>query len=475
MKTKSSLTFKTDLYAHQRQAIEKLSDVKVGALYMEMGTGKTRAAFELFAQRYNEGKVDCLLWLCPVSVKLTIANEVEKHFKEADYQLVDSDGFDKNKDIYIAGLESVSQSDAVTLILQRLVNNNNPFIVIDESSLIKNVEAKRSLRVWRFGENADYKLILSGTPVTNTEEDLFSQWYFLDKRILGYTSYYSFAANHLEFDPDYPDRVIGAHDTELLTKKMSPYMYQIRKDECLDLPSKTYSHRYFSMTREQSNIYYDIKQEMLMDVELEEFKSYTLFKLFTALQKVTSGLTNDNEKIFDKPKLNPRIQLLQEILNEIGNKKVIIWCKFHHEINAITEVLERKNVALYYGELNESERAKEMDKFKGDINYLIANKQVGGFGLNLQFCDTAVYYSNDFDWATRKQSEDRIHRIEQDKKVTLIDIICSNSIDTRIQKVLRKKTGLINSFKKQIDKFKNEEDLEEWLDNAKTISPKERV
>lgn len=452
---------------HQREAVNKLQDIKVGALYMEMGTGKTRTALELTVERLRKEKVDCILWLCPVNVKRTIADEVEKHLDGATYQLVDSTGIKKDADIYIAGIESTSQSDRTMFHLYNLVNNKDCFVVVDESSLIKNYEAKRTQHIWRLGEQCGYKLILNGTPVTNTEEDLYCQWYFLDWRILGYSSYYSFAANHLEFHDEY-NHVVKAHDTELLVEKISPYTYQVAKSECLDLPQKNYSTRWTRLSLKQQKVYQEAANDLLMDVTLDQFESYTLFRLFTALQKVVSGIHyNSNKPIFSKPEENIRVKTLLNILKDIPNEKTIIWCKYQYEINVLKKVLKEKygkeKVAEFWGELSEKKRNDEIDKFRNNARFLVANKSCGAFGLNLQFCSYAIYYSNDFNWATRKQSEDRLHRAGQTENVHIIDIICENTIDERIRDTLLSKDSLIKKFKKQIDKFKDKPDIERWL------------
>ncbi|MFW6145625.1 MAG: helicase-related protein, partial [bacterium] len=319
---------------------------------------------------------------------------------------------------------------------------------------------------------------LNGTPVTNTEEDLFCQWYFLDPRILGYTSYYSFAANHLEFHDEY-NYVVRAHNTDLLVNKIAPYTYQIKKNECLALPKKSYSSRYYDMTWKQKDIYYSAMDEILMDISVEEFTSYTLFQLFTALQKVISGITPEDNNIFDKPINNPRIKALFDIIDNLPEEKTIIWCKYQHEINTIKRILSDRfkpgKVAEYWGELSEREKNRQLDKFENKARFLVANKSVGAFGLNLQFCNYAIYYSNDFNWATRKQSEDRIHRAGQENNVHIIDVVCRESIDERIQEVLHQKGSLVNSFKRKIDDMKDKEDLRRWINNAEKVSEKECV
>ncbi len=464
---------------HQEKAVEKLSGLKVGALYMDTGTGKTRTALELGLNRLSIGKVDCLLWLCPVSVKQTIEKEINKHTLNVNHEMLQPDEIkDWDSDIFIAGIESTSQSDRINFRLYELVQDKECFIIVDESSLIKNPQAKRTQNIWRLGEQANYKLILNGTPLSNGEEDLFAQWYFLDQRILGYTSYYSFAANHLELEPE-TGRVLKAFNKKLLSKKLAPYTYQIKKSECLDLPKRTYSTRYYNMTREQEIIYQSTMEDLLFSLDYSKFESYSLFQLFTALQKVVSGLTQHNKKIFDKPKSNPRIKLLLGIIEDLPEEKIIIWCKYKHEINGIVDVLSEKfgadQVTEFWGELSENKRNNELDSFESKARFLVANKECGAFGLNLQFCSYAIYYSNNFTWATRYQSEDRIYRAGQENNVHIIDIVCNNTIDERIQDSLMSKQSIVNNFRKSIDKLKDKDDLERWLNNAKKVSGKECV
>ncbi len=462
------------MMSHQKAAVQKLSRVKVGALYMDMGTGKTRTALELAIRRLNAGKVDCILWCCPVSVKETIAGETDKHVEGATWGMVQPQKIENpDAHVHIAGIESLSSSLSLNVRLMELVEAKRCFLVCDESSLIKNHMANRTLALWRLGERCDYKLILNGTPLSNNEQDLFSQWYFLDPRILGYNSYYSFAANHLEFDPDYPGRVVAAHDVEYLTRKIAPYTYQVRKDECLDLPPKTYSWRYCYMTREQRDIYEEAKGRILMDIDLDDWTSHTLFRLFTALQKVVSGIRPDRVPIFEDPMDNPRVEALMETVEELpSDAKCIIWCKYTHEIKTLQQVLKPYGgVAVIHGEVAPTQRDQEIKRFRRDARFLIANKRVGAFGLNLQHCNYAIYYGNDFSWETRSQSEDRIHRAGQTRNCHIIDIVCANSIDMRIQRCLTNKEQLVSSFREEIDRTKDKTSLGRWIDGGEEEIP----
>lgn len=477
------LTFTTSLMEHQAKAVDKLRHVKVGALYMDMGTGKTRTALDLAVRRKKEKRVDCILWLCPVSVKRTIADEIEKHLCGATYEMLETSGVKNwDADIYIAGLESLSQSISLEFALLELVEKRRCFVVVDESSLVKNHRARRTRAVWRLGERSQYKLILSGTPVSNNEQDLFSQWYFLDPRILGYTSFYSFAANHLEYDPRIPNRVVRAHDVDHLVAKMAPFIYQVRKDECLDLPPKSYSRRYCQLSERQFWEYEYTRDRFIEMMERWDDWGWdistVIFRMFSTLQKVVSGKTWDWKDLVDDPLEHPRIQLLIETIEDLPKDcKVIIWCKYTHEIDMIAQVLEGygNEVAKLYGRMTVKQRERELDRFRGKADFLIANKRCGAFGLNLQHANYAIYYSNDFSWDSRRQSEDRIHRVGQNRNVHIIDFICENTIDERIYDSLMKKESLVDSFRREIDVQKDDKEaIWRWI-NGQEISEPKRV
>lgn len=453
------MILKTDLLEHQKEAVDKLKKLKVGALYMEQGTGKTRTALELISLRYNAGKVNHILWLCPCSVKKTIEKEIIKHIGEI-------------KNITICGIETLSSSIKTNRQLRELVNAKNVYLIVDESNLVKNHRAKRTERVTWLAEDCKYKLILNGTPISRNEADLFSQWYILDWRILGYKSFWSFAKNHIEWDKHIPKRIVRTLNVDYLTRKIAPYTYQITKEESLELPTKTYMDYYCEMTNNQKSVYDFVAEKLLFEVD--EMEPHTIYRLFSGLQNVISGfnVTFNNrkmikEKMFKDPYDNPRIEILLEIINRFKGK-FIIFCKYTHEINDIIEVLNReygRNAAVPFdGSVTQKVRQEYLSRFKNRVNFLVANKVTAGYGLNLQFCNNIIFYSNDWDFATRSQAEDRVHRIGQNKQVNIIDICAADTLDERILSNLNKKENLVDSFKEMIHKIKDQKNLRKMKD-----------
>ena len=233
------MNLKTTLLQHQKIATEKMMRSKVGALFMEMGTGKTRVAIELVKRR--EKVIDNVVYFCPVSLKNTIFEEINKHVENP------------NKKYWnIIGIESMQTSIKTINIAKSLITENT-FVIVDESSFIKNHKAKRTIHITHVSKKARYRLIMTGTPIQKNYPDLYSQLYFLSPLILGYNSFYSFAANHIEYSEKYKGKYY-AHNTGYLAAKMEPYVYQVTKEECLALPKKMYTSRYFSITEKQSDL-----------------------------------------------------------------------------------------------------------------------------------------------------------------------------------------------------------------------------
>ena len=268
------MKLKNELLPHQKLAVKKLIKLKVGALFMEQGTGKTITTLEIARIRFESEKINHVVWLCPCSAKGNIKREIARHCPN---EMLDK--------FTICGIETLSSSIQTNLYLLDLVQESKCFLVVDESLLIKNPKAYRTERITALSQECVYRIILNGTPVSRNEADLFAQFYLLDWRILGYKSYWSFAANHLEYN-EYGQlrRVLK---TDVLAEKIEPYTFQITKKECLELPGKHYYTEYFCLTDGQQEEYYNVSERLLYEVD--EFKPETIYRLFAGLQAVISG------------------------------------------------------------------------------------------------------------------------------------------------------------------------------------------
>lgn len=464
----SEMMIKTELMAHQKAAAAKLKGLRVGGLFMEMGTGKSLTLLELCNQRKH--KIDRVIYFCPVNLKATAAYEIRKHSNSIAYAFDDKTTMGKipGAHIYIVGVESIGQSDRVTLCANSLITDRS-LVIIDESDTCKNHRAMRTQRLIRMASRARYRFIATGTPVGEGVVDLYAQMYFLSPDILGYKSFYSFAANHLEYSEDYKGLIVRSLNTDVIAAKIEPFIYQVKKDECLDLPDRQYLSRDLGMTCGQQALYDRAKQEILMSVPDDEIDSYVIFRLFTALREIVSGFwyrrpdPNQNHRWAEQfePELltcgHCRTDLLLTTIEEIPPaEKIIIWVNFQHCTNEVMKALTTQHgegaIAQFHGLT--TDREEQIDRWRKDARFLVASPKCGGRGLTLNECAYTIFYNNDFPYRVREQAEARNHRIGQARKPTYIDLICRTSIDERIFSALIKKENLVQAFKREMDKLK---------------------
>lgn len=460
------MSLRTELMPHQISAVNKVLPSRIGALFMQMGLGKSRTAIELVHRRWE--KIDKVIWFCPVSLKETVRQEILKHTDSTDiYVFNDKTNMKRLPSVswYVVGIESMSASTRVVLAANKLVTSKT-MVILDESSYIKGHYSKRTLRITKIAEKARYRLILTGTPISQGVIDLFAQMRFLSPKILGYDSFYSFAANHLEYSEKYPGMIVRSHNTEYIAAKIAPYVYQVTKEECLDLPSKIYTTRYFHMTDVQRENYEFAKDEILSELERDEFDTTVIFRLFSVLQQIASGYWNRRIRRKDFRMLefdHYRIDTLLSTIYEIPeNEKIIIWAKFHYDIERIADALNKKFwegcAALFHGGLSEKERTRQVALFRGPARFFLATQSAGGHGLTLNEAHYVIFYNNGFKYAEREQAEDRCHRIGQEHKVTYIDIQCVCGIEERISKALSNKGNVVEEFREEVERVKDKKD-----------------
>lgn len=458
----------TILYNHQNEAVNKMLPTRVGALFMEMGTGKTLTALQLIKNRYH--KIDKVVWFCPVSLKETIHKEVIKHTNIKNIYNFNNktteETIQKDMDFYIVGIESMSLSNRTILCCDKLISNKT-YVVVDESSFIKGYKSKRTDWITRVCEKSMYRLILTGTPISQGIIDLYSQMKFLSPKILGYRSFYSFSANHIEYSEKYKNMIVRTFNEDYIAEKIKPYVYQVTKKDCLDLPSKINKTIYFDMTSNQKT-YYEYIKSKIMSTWNDEFNSYDIFKLLSALQQIVSGFYNNGKEIVTIE--HDRISTLLNIIEMIDcSKKIIIWAKYVFDIENICGILTKKYgegcCVAYYGNVNEKVREVNVEKFKNnkDTRFFVATQSCGGYGLTLNESNVVIFYNNDFKYNNRLQAEDRCHRIGQTEPVTYIDICCNAKIDEKILDCLCNKENIVTRFKNEIEKIKDYKKLKQKI------------
>ena len=460
--------FKTKPYAHQLSALEKSWDKDEYAYFMEMGTGKSKVLVDNMAMLYDKGKINAALIIAPKGVyrnwySQEIPNHLASHIdhktvlwtattskaKDKEYQQLLK--IDLDLHILIMNVEAFSTKKGLEFAT-KFLNCHKAIMAVDESTTIKTPTAKRTKAICAVGKLATYRRILTGSPVTKSPLDLYTQCEFLNENLLGFNSYYTFRNRYAimkqaNFGGRRVQLVGGYQRLDELAKILKPFSDRVLKENCLDLPEKTYIERQVELTDEQKKTYETMKSAALALLKGKMATAPHVLTQLMRLHQITCGhLKNDDDTITEIK--NNRITSLLELLEEVEGK-VIIWANYVYDIKQIVNAVSKKygedSIVQYYGAVPADVRQKNIEKFqdpKSPVRFFIGNPQTGGYGITLTAANNVVYYSNGYDLEKRLQSEDRAHRIGQKKAVTYVDLIAPKTVDEKIRKALRKKINI---------------------------------
>ena len=459
--------FKTKPFEHQLKALKESWNRQVWAWFMEMGTGKTKVCIDNIAVLYDKGKVDRALVIAPNGIKRNWRNELSVHMPDhVEYRVAVWSASPKKKEkeeldqlsvmtdqltILIMNIEALSTQRGAEFA-RKFVFSGSCFMVVDESTTIKNHAARRTKNIMKIAKLAKYRRIMTGSPVTKSPLDLYSQLEFLGGWILDQSNYYAFRARYAVI----VQRSVGTHSFQHIIRyqrldelqdKLKDCSTRVLKSDCLDLPEKLYTKRSVAMTPEQLKAYVEMKKSAITFFENNPMTAASVLTQMIRLHQITCGhvKTDDGEV---KAIKNNRIKELLQVLQETDGK-VIIWAVYRHDIQTIEKEIAdeygKETVASYYGDTKDSIRQSIVDDFMdsdSNLRFFIGNPKTGGYGLTLTSSHTVVYYSNDYSLEVRMQSEDRAHRIGQTNKVTYVDLMADGTIDEKIVKALNNKIDL---------------------------------
>lgn len=451
--------YKTEPFEHQRTALKQGAESQNFAYFMEMGTGKTKVTIDNAAYLFTQNKIKHAIVIAPNSVYLNWVKEIKTHCS-VDYNImahkVDTMLSPQFADPlkltwYLFNVEAMSHKSGLKKVKELLGEANRTMIIIDEATTIKNRTAKRTKNIIELGKGVAYKRILTGSPVTKSPLDLYSQCAFLDRSLLGHESFYTFRARYAvmhEIDMGGHSVLLPKYYTNLeeLEQNIKKFSYRCRKSECLDLPEKLYTQHYITLKDEHQKAYDKLKRNAWAVIQNEEVSySNKLTEILKLHQCVNGHVKTDDGNIleFADPKLDELLNLIEE-----NEGKYIIWANYIYNIEKIIKVLQDRygteSTVAIYGSIDAEKRIENVKRFENDdrVRFFVGNPSTGGYGLNLVSASYVVYYSNSYNLEVREQSEDRAHRIGQTKNVLVIDLITRGTVDEMIIAALKNKIKL---------------------------------
>lgn len=457
--------FKTVPYQHQLKAWYIAKDLPYYGFLFEMGAGKTKAVIDTVIEKSRAVKYDrgypTVLIVCPKALLQTWKQEILTHTTDTE------------KDINIMWAQSASKKarliahtskwniinyDNIASQLTPLIQHGFDFAILDESQRIKTPGAQVTKAAMKLAVTCKHRYILTGTPVSQSPFDLYSQMRFLDPAILGASTFTVFKVRYADFGGYGGYEVKHYKNLDHLQSLIAPYSYRVLKKDCLDLPDKIYKVIPFDLSTQEMEYYQKMKEECLIELARTQQTISTMNTLssLTKLRQITSGFILDAVKMThilsrDKP---TKLKILQDLLE--FNKtlsgeyieKYVIWCVFRSEIEQIIVMLkenfpEIKYVTVRGGQDNNKENC---DLFNTDpkINVCIAQIQAGGVGLSMIGAQSGavIYYNNTFSLSDRLQSEDRSHRIGTKQNVVYYDLVAKGTIAVSVAQALKRKINV---------------------------------
>jgi SNF2 family DNA or RNA helicase len=475
---------KTEPYAHQKEALDKTAPLAYAALFMQQGTGKSKVAIDRSTVAFQKRKIDGTIILCPKSLTETWVEELETHCPDPYVHAVWNPSLTKRVKAELESVLYLDSSGTQPFIIMNIeaartqkgskllhywTRHKRIHLVVDESSWVKTPSAKQTVATQNLARTCVARTILTGTPVSNSPADYYSQLGVLTPNPLGFTNYYSFRARYCELEKKIirfkkPRRskkgriiksqeiiqITGPKNSEELLKRLEPFCVFVKKKDCLDLPDKIYSRRYCDMTKEQQRLYSSLTNRIITEVrENEELTVEIVLTRLLRLQQLIGGYLPNDDTTEAEPigGINPKMELLMETINDYPGP-TLIWARFQAEHagiykRMIEDEIPAKRIGFITGPTPKDEREQNRKLFqKGKQHYLICTQSCAGYGYTLTAAENEIYYSNTFSLEHREQSEDRAHRIGQTKHVNIIDLMMRKTVDQKIYDALRTKRNV---------------------------------
>lgn len=462
--------FKRPPLEKQRLVFDMSVDKPYWAKFMERGTGKTYLYINKLAAWRRDGYIDAAVITAGKGEYKNPRGEFAKDWPD-DLGITircwgDKDIYDLFKDdgtfkVLLINIESLQfgGGDFYYEFVKR--NKFKVANINDECTNIKNVKSKRTNEAYTLRTYANFAMIGTGSPVTESPLDLWGQCNILKKGILGHTSFTAYRARYCELEKTFVNRggkmisfdtVVGYQNLEELRKTLVPFSSILTKKDCFDLPPKIFQRLDIEMTKEQAKIYHDMKNTCIAELEsLETVTADNVLAQFQKLNQIVAGQVKLDGDRYASVK-NNNISTVLELLDAGFQEKVIIWCNYRQVCKDLYEAVAaaygKEITGHYAGFTTDDQRdyyKARMENPEDPFKYIICSRAAAR-GNTWITATANIYVSNGPSNEDRLQSEDRSHRYGQDKSVLYIDFVTPGTVSEQRYNSLQSKKELADYF-----------------------------
>lgn len=491
--------YKTKPYDHQVRGLDFTYNLKYSGYFVEMGLGKSKMALDKLVCHFLEGEINAIVILCPCSIRANWLKELEIHCTVLYKSVIATMKTAKNRaevaqfrlsknpklKVYIVGTESLQlKTGKAVKETSTFIKAHKCAVVVDEAHDIKNPDSARSKNLFDMSRDAVYRIVMTGTPTPNSILDIYGLMHFLDPNILAIGDFWSFKRRYAIIEQmriseaRTIQKIVGYKNVEELLSIIKPFVFQCTKKEALDLPEKIKINRRIELTKDQREMYNYVLKERVIKLDDYDVKvAITHFlSLLTALQRIAGGFVKYDTGNFDNKgnaitdikyavpiTKNPKLQEIKRIIDDMPDtEQIIIWARFRAEVFLIEQELKGYKTDKFEGSSSVfvDKSIEERTKIREDMDnkktrYFISTPNSGGTGITLNTVAYVIYYSNNYSYKDKVQSEDRNHRIGQKRTVTYIDLVAHDTIDGKILENLRNKKDMSDYVKECLAKGEN--------------------
>lgn len=423
-------------------------------LLMEMGCGKSLVGLAVMGTLSRLSLIDRALIVCPLSITGVWESELQK-FADYPYSLTILKGTMQKKKEQLGSLPKselqivVCNYESMWRLEAELQRFHPGLIIADEGHRLKDGTSRQSKAMHRLGDKADYRLLLTGTAITNKELDIYSEYRFTAPLVFG-RSFYAFRGRYFTmggyggYVPIFKKEMM-----EDFLKRMHSIAFRVRKEECLDLPAITEEVRIVDLEPKALRLYSEIEDESYAELKNSEVTALNILTRILRLSQITGGHLTDDEHT-NHAVSTAKLEALSDIIDTMQeeNRKLVVMARFTAELDDIETLLQKRKIGYSIVRGGIKDRDEQVRRFQEDedCRVFIGQIQAAGMGLTLTAASTMVFFSLDYNMANFDQAKARIHRVSQTENCHYVYLCCRGTIDNKVLRALRDKVDLAKTL-----------------------------
>ena len=458
------MPIKVQPFDHQQQAYDFVCDLfglttfeekcSGAGLLMEMGCGKSLVGLAVMGTLSRLSLIDRALIVCPLSITGVWESELQK-FADYPYSLTILKGTMQKKKELLGSLPKselqivVCNYESMWRLEAELQRFHPGLIIADEGHRLKDGTSRQSKAMHRLGDKADYRLLLTGTAITNKELDIYSEYRFTAPQVFG-RSFYTFRGRY--FTMGGYGGYVPIFKKEMqddFLKRLHSIAFRVRKDECLDLPAITEEVRIVDLEPKALRLYSEIEDESYAELKNSEVTALNILTRILRLSQITGGHLTDDEHT-NHTVSTAKLEALSDIIDTMQeeNRKLVVMARFTAELDDIEALLQKRKIGYSIVRGGIKDRDEQVRRFQEDedCRVFIGQIQAAGMGLTLTAASTMVFFSLDYNMANFDQAKARIHRVSQTENCHYVYLCCRGTIDNKVLRALRDKVDLAKTL-----------------------------